>query len=183
MRLLYDENQTNKFTGIINEGNTCYMNSLLQTLYSLNYFRQAIYQLGVGKSEIILSLQRIFYNLQTSTEPVKTTELLQAFGWSKEQRNVQQDAGEFWLMLSDHLEDEMKETEVDGTMNKLFEGEIESVITCTNIQYESVQRELFTVLQVPFLESDSIEGAIKKLLQAESMTGEDQYEAGAEYGK
>ena len=86
-------------------------------------------------------------------------------------------------MLSDHLEDEMKETEVDGTMNKLFEGEIESVITCTNIQYESVQRELFTVLQVPFLESDSIEGAIKKLLQAESMTGEDQYEAGAEYGK
>jgi hypothetical protein len=36
---------------------------------------------------------------------------------------------------------------------------------------------------VPFLESDSIEGAIKKLLQAESMTGEDQYEAGAEYGK
>lgn len=105
MRLLYDENQTNEFTGIINEGNTCYMNSLLQTLYSLNYFRQAIYQLDVGKSEIILSLQRIFYNLQTSSEPVKTTELLQAFGWSKEQRNVQQDAGEFWLMLSDHLED------------------------------------------------------------------------------
>ena len=41
-------------------------------------------------------------------------------------------------MLSDHLEHEMKDTKVDGTMNKLFEGEIESVITCTNIQYESV---------------------------------------------
>ena len=53
------------------------------------------------------------------------------------------------MMLSDNLENAMKDTCVDGKMNELFEGVIESVVTCTNINYESVKRELFTVLQVP----------------------------------
>lgn len=79
------------------------------------------------------------------------------------------------MMLSDRLENQMKGTEWDSALNLLFEGEIESVVSCTNIAYESCQKELFTVLQVPLQESNTIEGAIKKLLQAENLTGEDQY--------
>ncbi len=62
-------------------------------------------------------------------------------------------------------------------MNRLFEGEFESVVQCTNIQFESVKKELFTVLQVPLTESNTIEGAILKLLSSEDLTGTDQYEA------
>lgn len=40
----------------------------------------------------------------------------------------------------------MKNTELDGEMARLFEGEIESVIQCTNIEFESTKKELFTVL-------------------------------------
>jgi len=53
------------------------------------------------------------------------------------------------MMLSDCLEREMKGTKVDGTLNLMFEGEIEQVVQCTNITYESCSKELFTVLQVP----------------------------------
>ncbi len=104
------------------------MNSMLQTLYSLGQLREAIYQMEPSKNEVIVGLQRIFYNLQTSREAVYTTELLQAFGWDRVQRNLQQDAGEFWMMLSDCLEREMKGTNVDGTLNLMFEGEIEQVV-------------------------------------------------------
>lgn len=41
------------------------------------------------------------------------------------------------MMLSDRLENQMKGTEWDSALNLLFEGEIESVVSCTNIAYES----------------------------------------------
>ena len=79
------------------------------------------------------------------------------------------------MMLSDCLDKEMKGTNSDGVLNLMFEGEIEQVVQCTNIKYESCVKELFTVLQVPLQESNTIEGAIKNLLQAESLTDENQY--------
>lgn len=103
------------------------MNSLLQTLFILGAFRNVVYQMP-SDNEIVNCLQRIFYNLETTKEPVRTAELLMSFGWGSEQRNVQQDVGEFWMMLSDLLEEQMKGTEVEGELARLFEGEIESVI-------------------------------------------------------
>lgn len=51
----------------MNEGTTCYMNSLLQTLFTIGAVRRAIY--NISKSEgIPLCLQRIFYNLQQRKE-------------------------------------------------------------------------------------------------------------------
>ena len=76
----------------------------------------------------------------------------------------------------------MKDTEADGAIQRLFQGEIESVVQCTQINYESASKELFTVLQLPLQESNTIEGAIKNLLQAEELTGDDMYEANG-YGK
>jgi uncharacterized UBP type Zn finger protein len=84
MGLNVDENRTSLFNGIVNEGNTCYMNSMLQTLFSLTSFRKAIYQSEPSKDEVMLALQRIFYNLQMGKESVRTPELLQSFGWTKE---------------------------------------------------------------------------------------------------
>lgn len=38
--LAYDSKEETGYVGLKNQGATCYMNSLLQTLYSINYFRQ-----------------------------------------------------------------------------------------------------------------------------------------------
>ena len=59
------------FRGLVNEGMTCYINSLLQALYSFGTFRALIYRLPFTKlgdtdqnsKSILLSLQRIFFNL------------------------------------------------------------------------------------------------------------------------
>lgn len=38
--LHYDSKKSTGYVGLKNQGATCYMNSLLQTLYNINYFRQ-----------------------------------------------------------------------------------------------------------------------------------------------
>ena len=35
---------TSQFQGLVNEGMTCYLNSMLQALYSLGAFRKIIYE-------------------------------------------------------------------------------------------------------------------------------------------
>ena len=41
--LHYDSKQSTGYVGLKNQGATCYMNSLLQTLYNINYFRQVLF--------------------------------------------------------------------------------------------------------------------------------------------
>ena len=91
----------NNFKGLKNEGTTCYLNSLIQTLFFIRAFRNAVYQIPTVErvsyeqdenSEILRSipfcLQRIFYQLQSysqaqnSSQVVRTLELLTAFGWN-----------------------------------------------------------------------------------------------------
>lgn len=38
----YDSKKATGYVGLKNQGATCYMNSLLQTLYNINYFRQVM---------------------------------------------------------------------------------------------------------------------------------------------
>jgi uncharacterized UBP type Zn finger protein len=84
---LHDEGKnTTPYRGILNEGTTCYMNSLLQTLFILKEFRAAIFKMPTQEvkeeDSIPLCLQRIFYCLQADTDHVRTWELINAFGWN-----------------------------------------------------------------------------------------------------
>ena len=59
----HDEIPTDQYTGLVNEGTTCYLNSMLQTLFHLKYFRSMIFQMDGSDNQVIYGLQRIFYNL------------------------------------------------------------------------------------------------------------------------
>ena len=81
----YDSKKETGYVGMKNQGATCYMNSLLQSLFCTNYYRRAVYQIPtegeVPTDSVALALQRVFYLLQTSNVPVGTTELTRSFGW------------------------------------------------------------------------------------------------------
>ena len=77
----------------------------------------------------------------------------------------------------------MKGTPVSGTYSNLFEGELENVIRCTNVEYESKRPESFNCLQLSITqESTSVESSIKRYVEAEELTGDNQYDA-EELGK
>jgi hypothetical protein len=42
----------------------------------------------------------------------------------------------------------MRGTPVSGTYSNLFEGELENVVSCTQVNYESVRKESFNCLQL-----------------------------------
>jgi ubiquitin carboxyl-terminal hydrolase 7 len=108
----YDSKEVTGYVGLKNQGATCYMNSLLQSLYFTNYFRRETFKIPTEADEpsksIPLALQRIFYNLQFSDYPVGTTELTKSFGWDTLDSFMQHDVQEFNRVLQDNLEKKMK---------------------------------------------------------------------------
>ena len=71
------------YVGLINEGTTCYMNSLLQTLFLITSFRKAIYSIPISDTDegkIPKALGKLFASLQLSEKPLSTQELLRSFG-------------------------------------------------------------------------------------------------------
>ena len=79
-----------KYIGLSNQGATCYMNSLLQSLYMTPEFRTFIYSwdynaklCGPKDQNIPYNLQRLFSYLQLSRKrSVDTRSLTHSFGWS-----------------------------------------------------------------------------------------------------
>ena len=85
-----NNNEKTKYIGLKNQGATCYLNSLIQTLFMTPEFRYEILKWnynpsinGEEKDCIPLQLQKLFYHLQ---EPIRKTEetknLTKSFSWS-----------------------------------------------------------------------------------------------------
>ena len=82
------------FRGLVNQGATCYLSSVVQSLYMTPEFRAAIYalggpptaEIGSGGAEaapIAWTLQELFVHLQTSEQTaVETRALTASFGWA-----------------------------------------------------------------------------------------------------
>lgn len=115
-QLSYDSRKETGYVGIRNQGATCYMNSLIQSLYFTDVFRKAVYRIPTEKEDptnsVALALQRCFYNLQYSDESVGTTELTKSFGWDSLDAFMQHDVQEFSRVLQDNLEFKMKVTRI-----------------------------------------------------------------------
>ncbi|KAG2262767.1 hypothetical protein Bca52824_069846, partial [Brassica carinata] len=109
----YDSKKETGFVGLKNQGATCYMNSLLQTLYHIPYFRKAVYHMPTTENDaptasIPLALQSLFYKLQYNDTSVATKELTKSFGWDTYDSFMQHDVQELNRVLSEKLEDKMK---------------------------------------------------------------------------
>lgn len=87
------------YKGLANIGATCYMNSLLQTLYMTPDFKQAIYLWQYNDrlhpkpaDSILYQLQRLFAKLDMRFPgPVDTRDLVKSFQWEDEEAQMQQD--------------------------------------------------------------------------------------------
>ncbi|KAJ3075107.1 hypothetical protein HDU98_009176 [Podochytrium sp. JEL0797] len=175
----YDSKLATGFTGIKNQGATCYMNSLLQSLYHIPYFRKSTYLIPTPNAtptqSIPFALQRLFYNLQHSTTPVPTNELTKSFGWDAADSFMQHDVQEFNRVLQDTLETQMMGTEVEGAIVKLFVGTYKSYIKCIDVEYESSRVENFYDLQLNVKGCRGVEDSFREYIGMETMDGENMY--------
>ncbi|XXQ38134.1 Ubiquitinyl hydrolase 1 [Plasmodiophora brassicae] len=167
------------FVGLKNQGATCYMNSLLQTLFHLGAFRRAVYQMPLDDAAVSvpLALQKVFASLQTSTESVCTKDLTASFGWQSVDSFMQHDVQEFSRVLCDNLETKMKKTPVEGAIAKLLEGKSEAYIQCINVDYKSTRVESFYDLSLNVKGLRGLRESFMQYIETETLEGANQYRA------
>ncbi|XP_022851790.1 ubiquitin carboxyl-terminal hydrolase 12-like [Olea europaea var. sylvestris] len=178
----YDSKKETGYVGLKNQGATCYMNSLLQTLYHIPYFRKAVYHMPTTENDmpsgsIPLALQSLFYKLQYHETSVATKELTKSFGWDTYDSFMQHDVQELNRVLCEKLEDKMKGTVVEGTIQKLFEGHHMNYIECINVDFKSTRKESFYDLQLDVKGCKDVYVSFDKYVEVERLEGDNKYHA------
>nr|XP_023929861.1 ubiquitin carboxyl-terminal hydrolase 12-like isoform X2 [Quercus suber] len=178
----HDSKKETGFVGLKNQGATCYMNSLLQTLYHIPYFRKNVYHMPTTENDmptgsIPLALQSLFYKLQYRDTSVATKELTKSFGWDTYDSFMQHDVQELNRVLSEKLEDKMKGTVVEGTIQQLFEGHHMNYIECINVDYKSTRKESFYDLQLDVKGCRDVYASFDKYVEVERLEGDNKYHA------
>ncbi|ETO25564.1 hypothetical protein RFI_11573, partial [Reticulomyxa filosa] len=145
------------YAGLVNAGATCYMNSILQTLFHIPFLRKSIFEIAMEITDCMLKHKDICYEFQSlfmkmeemgnnPTEycsAVTTADLMESFGWDNLDAFDQHDVQEFLRILLEALEHKLKGTNCETLIQDLFQGEWETVIECKDVKHCSARQEFF----------------------------------------
>jgi ubiquitin C-terminal hydrolase len=144
------------YCGLANQGATCYLNSLLQSMYMLPGFRAAVYgwrfdeaQHGEDARNVARQLQRLFTQLQLSERcAVTTAALTKSFGWTAGQQFQQQDVQECKAVIIDHLSTHCAGSSLGDHMASCHTGTTSRILRCSGCGGERAREEAFRDLQL-----------------------------------
>ncbi|KAG7274443.1 hypothetical protein CRUP_033599 [Coryphaenoides rupestris] len=176
------------YVGLVNQAMTCYLNSLLQTLFMTPEFRNALYNWEFEDIEedpvtsIPYQLQRLFVLLQTSKKrAIETTDVTRSFGWDSSEAWQQHDVQELCRVMFDALEQKWKQTEQADLINQLYQGKLKDYVRCLECGNESWRNDTYLDIPLvirPFGASQafgSVEEALQAFVQPETLDGPNQY--------
>ena len=173
--------EENKFSGLKNMGATCYLNSIIQLLFSLSIFKKNIFECEFKQQNFrknkIYCFQKLFYNMLKNGEEknkneIKTDFLMQAFGMKFSDAYIQNDIQEFFITLSENMEKDLK----DKNIETIFGGKLKTIIKCTDINYSSEKEDSFSDIQLPTENCKDIYDCLNKFTEKAYLNGENQYE-------
>lgn len=120
--------------GLTNYGSTCYLNSMLQVLNSLDIFRNAIMLSDMGEDEtpLIRELKALFSFLFFSERIDYGPKSLLSSFVPPINVGIQQDTTEFLNFLFDQVEDSLKRTPYKNILPELFQGNQVAQMICHN---------------------------------------------------
>lgn len=175
------------YVGLVNQAMTCYLNSLLQTLFMTPEFRNALYRWEYNKSDdetksIPYHLQKLFLQLQTSKRhAIETTELTRSFGWASSEAWQQHDVQELCRVMFDALESKFKNTDQSNLINQLYQGKLKDYVKCLECGHESAREDTYLDIPLPVRPFEqmqaygSVEEALRAFVEPELLEDSNQY--------
>uniref|UniRef100_A0AAQ4QH47 USP domain-containing protein n=1 Tax=Gasterosteus aculeatus aculeatus TaxID=481459 RepID=A0AAQ4QH47_GASAC len=170
--------------GLKNQGGTCYLNSLLQTLLFTPEFREALFSLGAAelgclehkenpgaKVRVIpLELQKLFASLLlVDQQSASTANLTSSFGWNSSEGTNQHDVQELNRILFSALDHSLVGTTGSTFIHQLYHGTIVNSIVCKDCGNVSQRQEDFLDLTVCVCGVSSLEEALWNMFVEEEL--------------
>jgi len=174
------------FVGLVNQGATCYMNSLLQQLYMTPGFRRDLLKIeGAAKSEderkesVLHQLQMIFCGLKESNQRAYDTiglcRAFKDFEGNPVNPGLQMDADEFCNMLFDKLEMAMKDLGEENAVKRHFGGELCNQVISKDCGHVSETVEPFYSVSVAVKGKSSLETSLELYVEGDMLEGDNKY--------
>lgn len=166
----------NDVCGLLNLGNTCYLNSYLQILYMTYSFREYIIHSSGAK---FLDIMRYTFASMSLTEKgaIAPSSIFNSLP-DYFKTGSQQDSSEFGKILFDLLEDSYKTIKKESPTTLFFEGTLSTTITCNKCQNISNRNETFTDMALSFPDNNEdlrLNDLMDFYFSTETMEGANQY--------
>jgi ubiquitin C-terminal hydrolase len=153
----FNEKSKTGFVGLSNQGATCYLNSLIQTLFMTPEFRAALYgwhyDQSHGKKDTCIpyQLQKLFVSLQLGDKPIgETTDLTKSFRWTQAAAFQQHDIQELMKVLFEAMEKIFLKGNLQQKnstpVHQMFEGLLRDYIQCNECKYTRMRTDVFSDL-------------------------------------
>ena len=158
-------NANNLFSGLQNHGNTCYLNSFIQSMFMTPKFRYNVLKFNYDSNKygpkndcIPYQLQKLFARLQLKLRPAEeTTQLTTSFGWTSTQVSEQNDIQELCHVLFDALS-----YTNEKYINDLFQSILSTNIKCKECGNISSHDEIYIDLSLPIKKGNIIIDSLEK---------------------
>ena len=160
--------------GIINEGHTCYMNSIIQTIYNIPILVKNVMEVNIEEnknknSEILKEMQNIFAKLNLCKFNISLKRLFPKLKFQGHW-NSNQDAHEYYTTIMDMI------SEFSNNIYKLTHGILLNIIEVKQKKYYSMKEEEFMFVELEIIKAHNLEDCLKQYFSEEILKGDNKIE-------
>jgi len=176
---------SSEYNGLENLGCTCYMNAVVQQLFMIVPFRNAIQSVKNQREAENKSLDTLYHTkllfaslLDTGSSyhnPEHFFKTLKEVDGTDLNPLEQRDADEFFARYFDVIEPQIKGTPEETKIKNIFTGSFNNQMICIDCPHKSERIEEFTTISLQVKNKHSLEEGLNSFIDSEILQGENAY--------